>query len=99
MVTKCMSFTLNEQFMEKFVDPGNHNSGIDLLRTCEYIDLSSTVGGKKEINLPFIDLCYWNKMSQYIASTWTKISNGFPVNSVLLIMYFKVRYILTKLQI
>ncbi|EPY83846.1 hypothetical protein CB1_000524002 [Camelus ferus] len=34
MVTKCMSFTLNEQFMEKFVDPGNHNSGIDLLRTC-----------------------------------------------------------------
>lgn len=36
MVTKCMSFTLNEQFMEKFVEPGNHNSGIDLLRTCEY---------------------------------------------------------------
>ncbi|XP_040836534.1 claudin domain-containing protein 1 isoform X2 [Ochotona curzoniae] len=34
VVTKCMSFTLNEQFMEKFVDPGNHNSGIDLLRTC-----------------------------------------------------------------
>uniref|UniRef100_A0A9L0T6I0 Claudin domain containing 1 n=1 Tax=Equus caballus TaxID=9796 RepID=A0A9L0T6I0_HORSE len=33
VVTKCMSFTLNEQFMEKFVDPGNHNSGIDLLRT------------------------------------------------------------------
>ncbi|KAM5281308.1 claudin domain-containing protein 1 isoform 3-T3 [Ctenodactylus gundi] len=32
--TRCMSFTLNEQFMEKFVDPGNHNSGIDLLRTC-----------------------------------------------------------------
>nr|XP_012598562.2 claudin domain-containing protein 1 isoform X2 [Microcebus murinus] len=34
VVTKCMSFTLTEQFMEKFVDPGNHNSGIDLLRTC-----------------------------------------------------------------
>nr|XP_051715358.1 claudin domain-containing protein 1 isoform X4 [Oryctolagus cuniculus] len=34
VVTKCVSFTLNEQFMEKFVDPGNHNSGIDLLRTC-----------------------------------------------------------------
>ncbi|EDM11013.1 claudin domain containing 1, isoform CRA_c [Rattus norvegicus] len=34
VVTKCMSFTLNEQFMEKYVDPGNHNSGIDLLRTC-----------------------------------------------------------------
>lgn len=40
-VTKCMSFTLNEQFMEKFVDPGNHNSGIDLLRTylwrCQFL--------------------------------------------------------------
>ncbi|XP_005386330.2 PREDICTED: claudin domain-containing protein 1 isoform X2 [Chinchilla lanigera] len=34
VVTKCMSFTLNEQFMEKFVEPGNQNSGIDLLRTC-----------------------------------------------------------------
>ncbi|XP_076974752.1 claudin domain-containing protein 1 isoform X3 [Tamandua tetradactyla] len=34
VVTKCIRFTLNEQFMEKFVDPGNHNSGIDLLRTC-----------------------------------------------------------------
>ncbi|XP_045396377.1 claudin domain-containing protein 1 isoform X2 [Lemur catta] len=34
VVTKCMAFTLTEQFMEKFVDPGNHNSGIDLLRTC-----------------------------------------------------------------
>ncbi|XP_032155195.1 claudin domain-containing protein 1 isoform X3 [Sapajus apella] len=34
VVTKCVSFTLTEQFMEKFVDPGNHNSGIDLLRTC-----------------------------------------------------------------
>ncbi|XP_046514918.1 claudin domain-containing protein 1 isoform X2 [Equus quagga] len=41
VVTKCMSFTLNEQFMEKFVDPGNHNSGIDLLRTylwrCQFL--------------------------------------------------------------
>lgn len=41
MVTKCMSFTLNEQFMEKFVEPGNHNSGIDLLRTylwrCQFL--------------------------------------------------------------
>lgn len=44
MVTKCMSFTLNEQFMEKYVDPGNHNSGIDLLRTCEYSALSRTLG-------------------------------------------------------
>ncbi|KAM6222630.1 claudin domain-containing protein 1 isoform 1-T1 [Rhynchocyon petersi] len=41
VVTKCISFTLNEQFMEKFVDPGNHNSGIDLLRTylwrCQFL--------------------------------------------------------------
>ncbi|XP_008832426.1 claudin domain-containing protein 1 isoform X3 [Nannospalax galili] len=41
VVTKCMSFTLNEQFMEKYVDPGNHNSGIDLLRTylwrCQFL--------------------------------------------------------------
>uniref|UniRef100_A0A8C9QUH3 Claudin domain containing 1 n=1 Tax=Spermophilus dauricus TaxID=99837 RepID=A0A8C9QUH3_SPEDA len=41
VVTKCMSFTLNEQFMEKFVDPGNHNSGIDLFRTylwrCQFL--------------------------------------------------------------
>lgn len=44
VVTKCMSFTLNEQFMEKYVDPGNHNSGIDLLRTCEYLAHSRTVG-------------------------------------------------------
>lgn len=45
VVTKCMSFTLNEQFMEKYVDPGNHNSGIDVLRTCEYLALRRTVGG------------------------------------------------------
>ncbi|XP_049641622.1 claudin domain-containing protein 1 isoform X1 [Suncus etruscus] len=41
MVTKCTSFTLNEQFMEKFVYPGDHNSGIDLLRTylwrCQFL--------------------------------------------------------------
>ncbi|KAI2530585.1 CLDND1 isoform 25, partial [Pan troglodytes] len=41
VVTKCVSFTLTEQFMEKFVDPGNHNSGIDLLRTylwrCQFL--------------------------------------------------------------
>lgn len=46
VVTRCMGFTLNEQFMEKFVDPGNHNSGIDLLRTCEYLDISRKIGGK-----------------------------------------------------
>ncbi|EPQ02190.1 Claudin domain-containing protein 1 [Myotis brandtii] len=33
VVTRCTSFTLNEQFMAKFVEPGNHNTGIDLLRT------------------------------------------------------------------
>uniref|UniRef100_A0A8I5TMP7 Claudin domain containing 1 n=1 Tax=Pongo abelii TaxID=9601 RepID=A0A8I5TMP7_PONAB len=43
VVTKCVSFTLTEQFMEKFVDPGNHNSGIDLLRTCEYFDFTRTL--------------------------------------------------------
>lgn len=48
MVTKCMSFTLTEQFMEKFVDPGNHNSGIDLLRTCEYFEFCKTTGEKRK---------------------------------------------------
>ncbi|KAM3831172.1 LOW QUALITY PROTEIN: claudin domain-containing protein 1-like [Vipera latastei] len=33
MVTKCVSFSLLDQFMEKYKDPGNHNSGIDLNRT------------------------------------------------------------------
>ncbi|KFO30117.1 Claudin domain-containing protein 1 [Fukomys damarensis] len=41
VVTKCVSFTLNEQFMEKCVDPGNHYSGIDLLQTylwcCQFL--------------------------------------------------------------
>ncbi|XP_007532315.1 claudin domain-containing protein 1 [Erinaceus europaeus] len=41
VITKCMSLSLNEQFMEKFLDPGNHNSGIDLLRTylwrCQFL--------------------------------------------------------------
>nr|XP_058151999.1 claudin domain-containing protein 1 isoform X3 [Dasypus novemcinctus] len=41
VVTECAAFTLNEQFMEKFVDPGNHNSGIDLPRTylwrCQFL--------------------------------------------------------------
>ncbi|XP_074048412.1 claudin domain-containing protein 1 isoform X3 [Macrotis lagotis] len=34
LTTECFSFTLSDQFMEKFVEPGNHNTGIDLLRTC-----------------------------------------------------------------
>ncbi|KAF6118021.1 claudin domain containing 1 [Phyllostomus discolor] len=36
-----MSFTLSEQFMEKFVVPGDQNAGIDLLRTylwrCQFL--------------------------------------------------------------
>ena len=46
MVTRCMSFTLSEQFMEKFVVPGDQNAGIDLLRTCEYFVISRTIRGK-----------------------------------------------------
>uniref|UniRef100_A0A8D0L0U2 Claudin domain containing 1 n=1 Tax=Sphenodon punctatus TaxID=8508 RepID=A0A8D0L0U2_SPHPU len=33
MVTKCISFSLSDQFMEKYKHPGNHNSGSDLNRT------------------------------------------------------------------
>ncbi|KAJ6662233.1 hypothetical protein lerEdw1_012396 [Lerista edwardsae] len=33
MKTKCASFSLSEQFMEKYKEPGNHNSGSDLNRT------------------------------------------------------------------
>ncbi|XP_068956830.1 claudin domain-containing protein 1 isoform X1 [Petaurus breviceps papuanus] len=40
-MTECFSFTLSEQFMEKYVEPGNHNTGIDLLRTylwrCQFL--------------------------------------------------------------
>jgi hypothetical protein len=43
-----MSFTLNEQFLEKYVDPGNLNSGIDPLRTCEYFDFSRTNGEERK---------------------------------------------------
>ncbi|KAL8190859.1 UNVERIFIED_CONTAM: Claudin domain-containing protein 1 [Gekko kuhli] len=32
-VTKCISFSLSDQFMEKYKEPGNHNSGSDLNRT------------------------------------------------------------------
>ncbi|XP_036914805.1 claudin domain-containing protein 1 isoform X1 [Sturnira hondurensis] len=41
VITRCMSFTLSEQFMEKFVVPGDQNAGIDLLRTylwrCQFL--------------------------------------------------------------
>nr|XP_046164468.1 claudin domain-containing protein 1-like isoform X2 [Oncorhynchus gorbuscha] len=34
MVTQCVSFTLPQQFLPKYKEPGNHNTGEDLLRTC-----------------------------------------------------------------
>ncbi|KAG1926972.1 claudin domain-containing protein 1a isoform X2 [Pimephales promelas] len=34
MVMECVSFTLSQQFMPKYKEPGNHNSGEDLIRTC-----------------------------------------------------------------
>ncbi|KAM3865164.1 claudin domain-containing protein 1b [Diretmus argenteus] len=41
MVTQCVSFTLPQQFASKFKEPGNHNSGEDLLRTylwrCQFL--------------------------------------------------------------
>ncbi|KAL1023555.1 hypothetical protein UPYG_G00042340 [Umbra pygmaea] len=41
MVTKCVSFTLAQQFVPKFNEPGNHNSGEDLIRTylwrCQFL--------------------------------------------------------------
>lgn len=33
METRCASFSLPQQFFPKYNDPGNHNSGVDLLRT------------------------------------------------------------------
>nr|XP_010309383.1 PREDICTED: claudin domain-containing protein 1 isoform X4 [Balearica regulorum gibbericeps] len=33
MTTNCISFSLSDQFMEKYIEPGNHNSGTDLNRT------------------------------------------------------------------
>ncbi|XP_056135771.1 claudin domain-containing protein 1b [Lampris incognitus] len=33
MVTQCVSFTLPQQFVPKYKEPGNHNSGEDMLRT------------------------------------------------------------------
>uniref|UniRef100_A0A8C8VF07 Claudin domain containing 1 n=1 Tax=Pelusios castaneus TaxID=367368 RepID=A0A8C8VF07_9SAUR len=33
MVRNCISFSLSDQFMEKYLEPGNHNSGSDLNRT------------------------------------------------------------------
>ncbi|KAM6095166.1 claudin domain-containing protein 1 isoform 1-T2 [Chlamydotis macqueenii] len=33
MTTNCISFSLSDQFMEKYIEPGNHNSGTDFNRT------------------------------------------------------------------
>lgn len=35
MVLECRSFTLSQQFTPKYKEPGNHNSGEDMLRTCK----------------------------------------------------------------
>nr|XP_020480053.1 claudin domain-containing protein 1-like isoform X2 [Monopterus albus] len=41
MVLECRSFTLPQQFTPKYKEPGNHNSGEDLLRTylwrCQFL--------------------------------------------------------------
>ncbi|XP_043100694.1 claudin domain-containing protein 1a isoform X2 [Puntigrus tetrazona] len=34
MGMECVSFTLSQQFTPKYKEPGNHNSGEDLIRTC-----------------------------------------------------------------
>ncbi|XP_053161869.1 claudin domain-containing protein 1 isoform X1 [Hemicordylus capensis] len=47
MVTKCVSFSLSDQFMEKYKEPGNHNSGSDLNRTYLW---------RLQILLPFVSL-------------------------------------------
>lgn len=39
MTTNCISFSLSDQFMEKYIEPGNHNSGTDLNRTCKCLSL------------------------------------------------------------
>lgn len=35
MMLECRSFTVSQQLTPKYKEPGNHNSGEDLLRTCE----------------------------------------------------------------
>ncbi|MEQ2212829.1 hypothetical protein XENOCAPTIV_005586 [Xenoophorus captivus] len=36
MTLECRNFTLSEQFTPKYKEPGNHNSGEDMLRTCRF---------------------------------------------------------------
>lgn len=52
MTTNCISFSLSDQFMEKYVEPGNHNSGTDLNRTCKCLSCLAVkqVGLKKPIS-------------------------------------------------
>ncbi|KAM9399392.1 uncharacterized protein ACWYII_031589 isoform 1-T5 [Salvelinus alpinus] len=42
MVTQCVSFTLPQQFLPKYKEPGNHNTGEDLLRTFGFSRCLST---------------------------------------------------------
>ncbi|KAB5518351.1 hypothetical protein PHYPO_G00164770 [Pangasianodon hypophthalmus] len=41
MDTECVSFTLSQQFTPKYTEPGNHNSGEDMIRTylwrCQFL--------------------------------------------------------------
>ncbi|XP_043939988.1 claudin domain-containing protein 1 [Protopterus annectens] len=46
-VHTCRSFSLSDQFKSKYVDPGNHNSGDDFLRTCLW---------RCQFLLPFVSL-------------------------------------------
>lgn len=43
-VLECRSFTLNQQFTPKYKEPGNHNSGEDMLRTCESLKYTRRSG-------------------------------------------------------
>lgn len=36
MLLECRNFTLPEQFTPKYKEPGNHNSGEDMVRTCTF---------------------------------------------------------------
>lgn len=36
MVLECRSFSLPQQFTPKYKEPGNHNSGEDMMRTCKF---------------------------------------------------------------
>ncbi|XP_029431626.1 claudin domain-containing protein 1-like isoform X1 [Rhinatrema bivittatum] len=47
LTTECVSFSLADQFMEKYMVPGNHNSSIDLPRTYLW---------RCQVLLPFISL-------------------------------------------